>query len=834
MGRLVGIDLGTTNSVVAFMDGPEPRVIDIESKPQMPSVVGLKRRRRAAAEPEILVGQVALEHWSMAPGDTIVSIKRLMGRGAGDPEVERVKRWAGYEIVQPREGTREGVRVLLGGVERSPTEVSAEILRKLKRGAEDVLKDVVTHAVITVPAYFSQVQRDATRRAGLAAGLSVIRLIDEPTAAALAFGLRQDETAEARTIVVYDLGGGTFDVSVLMLAGGVFAPLNLEGDMWLGGDDFDRKLIEHALSEFRGQYGVDPTGDATAMVKLKQAARLAKERLSASHSTDLIVPALLQHEGDNLDVDIEVTRKQLDEMIRPLVERTLEITEKALRHADLTVDAVDQVVMAGNATALTLVQDRLGAMFGADKLLRSVHPKHCVAMGAALLAAMLGPRVVCEAPSAGDPAKPCGHVNPSEVAACEKCGAPLGRPADPDAPDAKAEPPSIAAFPYGTQSAGDRFNVYIEKGEPYPTERPKTKVFRTRQAGQRLISVPMFAGEDLEHASANEKQGELLAVLPHGLAEGTGIQIQLWLDHDGVAQVAMHLENGTDLHPFEVQKGEAQTRVVEELEEADQIVAAQDDEQPLSAERRREIEEERERVLQRMVDHDFPNARTAVERLRAIAERPDRSPEPARPETSLRHVTGLAQMILQRFEWALDPAQTELLERLVRDARAVHRSTPDWEIEQYVQALEAALNDLPPVVTAIFQMEQMIKLIRDADQILAKDLDGELRAAEGELRSGEPGAVPRFNALFDRAEAAIAQLEPGGNRCAVCGHEKPLGYWKCPVCGDDERLPGAGGFSTGDVPGLGPGGTRCARGHEVPAGARYCPVPGCGDDLLGS
>ena len=259
MGKILGIDLGTTNSVMAIVDGPTPRVLDNrEAKPQTRSVVGLKKRRGKGPQEqhEVLVGDAAMDNFQMATQDTILSIKRLMGRGVNDPDVQRARQAQLYKIVEPSDGTSDSIRVIMGGKEHSPIEISAMILRKLKEDAEFRLGEPVTHAVITVPAYFTQIQRDATRKAGLAAGLRVTKILEEPTAAAIAFGVETGDSAP-KTALVFDLGGGTFDISVLMWAANTFAPLNLEGDMWLGGDNFDRLLIEHVVARVRHEYTLE-------------------------------------------------------------------------------------------------------------------------------------------------------------------------------------------------------------------------------------------------------------------------------------------------------------------------------------------------------------------------------------------------------------------------------------------------------------------------------------------------------------------------------------------------------------------------------------------------
>ena len=443
MAKMIGIDLGTTNSVAAIVDGPAPRVLDNkEARTQTRSVVGLKKPKARKAEEggEILVGEIALDNWPFMPADTIISIKRLMGRGSADPEVQKVRERVLYQVVEPSGGTKDGVRVIMGGKQYSPIDVSAMILKKIKEDAEFRLGEEVSHAVITVPAYFSQIQREATRKAGLKAGMKVIKILDEPTAAAIAFGMDTGD-GTPKTVLVYDLGGGTFDISVLMWAGNVFAPLNLEGDMWLGGDDLDQVLVDHALRHVREEYGVDPTNqpdqsDLRFLAELKKAAQAAKERLSSTRSVTLIVANLLMDDDKNLiSVELDITREEFERMILPLVGsykecvcgepnhptnsacakcgkslrasavkegKAVRLVHKAIRNAKLSPEQIDYVLMAGNSTTVPLVQQVLEDLFGPEKILRKVHPKHSVAMGAAIVAAMIGNRVVCQAPDPSD------------------------------------------------------------------------------------------------------------------------------------------------------------------------------------------------------------------------------------------------------------------------------------------------------------------------------------------------------------------------------------------------------------------------------------------------
>ena len=338
IGKRVEIDLGITNSVVAIMQGSNPEVLySAEGQPHISSAVSLRTRRGRGGEVrrQILVGDAAIANWEHAPEDTIVSIRRLIGLGVADPEVQRLKDWLLYKVVEPSDGARDSIRVVMGGQEYSPVDISAMILRKLKEDAEFRLGEEVTHAVITVPAYFGQARRAATRMAGLKAGLKVTKILAEPTAVAMSYGLDETEDTEPKNILVYDLGDGTFDISVLLTWGPVFVTMNREGDIWLGGDDFDRAAVECALESIREEYGVDPSSDLRFMVALKKAAQKARERLSTADWTELGVPGRLKDEaGFVIDVFVEITREKYEQLIRPLVERSLRLVDKAIKNAE--------------------------------------------------------------------------------------------------------------------------------------------------------------------------------------------------------------------------------------------------------------------------------------------------------------------------------------------------------------------------------------------------------------------------------------------------------------------------------------------------------------------
>jgi molecular chaperone DnaK (HSP70) len=410
MSRAIGIDLGTTNSVMATMRRGTPIIIDNVSANRdiTPSVVSRARRG------ELLVGAAAKGRAGADPRNTIYSVKRFMGRHLNDPLVQRTlsEMDMPYEVTAGPDGD---VRVTFAGRPYSPIEISSLILYQLKQDAETRLKEPVQRAVITVPAYFGERQVAATREAGRLAGFHVLRILNEPTAAARAYGLSRNPDDPMQTVLVYDLGGGTFDISILLLMEGVITVLGIEGDNLLGGDDFDQLIIrKRALEELRRQHGayLDLSNDPTAMSTLRAEAEKAKIALSNQLSTDVLIPAL----GDQkIDLEFEMLRGEFEQLIEDKLQRTIELTLKAIREAHLTLDQIDQVLLVGGSTAIPRVAQLLGDLFGEEKLRRDVNPMQCVALGAAVVASDIG-EVDCPK---------CGAINPVVEDTCRSCGSSL-------------------------------------------------------------------------------------------------------------------------------------------------------------------------------------------------------------------------------------------------------------------------------------------------------------------------------------------------------------------------------------------------------------------------
>ena len=384
MGKIIGIDLGTTNSVVAVMEGGEPTVIaSAEGGRTVPSVVAFTKTG------ERLVGQLAKRQAVTNPAHTIYSIKRFMGRRWDDPETKRSKELVPYKV--SKDAKNDGVKVdLADGKSYTPPELSAMILQKLRTDAEAYLGEKITEAVITVPAYFDDTQRQATKDAGRIAGLDVKRIINEPTASALAYGLDKKHDEK---IAVYDLGGGTFDISILELGEGVFEVKATNGDTHLGGDDFDQRVIEWLLAEFKKDQGIDLRSDPQALQRLKEAAEKAKIELSSAMSTEINLPYVTADASGPKHLVMNMTRAKLEDLVGDLIEKTKGPVQAALKDSGLKASEIDEVILVGGMTRMPSVVEAVKAMFGGKEPHKGVNPDEVVAVGAAIQAGVLGGEV---------------------------------------------------------------------------------------------------------------------------------------------------------------------------------------------------------------------------------------------------------------------------------------------------------------------------------------------------------------------------------------------------------------------------------------------------------
>ena len=556
MPKRHGIDLGTTKSVIAILENGLRALRNKEGEVLTPSVVAFYLDRWQ-------VGQAAKDNAMYNPENTVYSVKRFIGRNFKDPNVQKAMRDVGYKI-KPATASGEGILIEVGGRDYEPQDISAMVLKKMKDDVEYLNPTMhVDEVVITTPAYFNESQRAATREAGKKAGLTVLSILPEPTAAAYAYGI-DPEKHDGRTILVYDMGGGTFDVSIIMISEGDFLNLGLDGDMWLGGDDMDKAIIDMIVNYIQEKYKKNARQNKAAMVEIKVMAEKAKKNLSTKEDTETEINEILRT-MDNIRVEMTITKRQYEAAIAPLVDRSMELVDRAIGKSGVPEEQIQEVLMVGGATRTPLVRETVIARFGEDKVKFTVDPVECVGIGAAIYAARF-PTDAIKCPR-------CGYVNNKtglvkcqnlkmkcdyqfteedktqwfECTSCHKlnkegtkqcsCGVFFG-----DLPS------GITAQPYGVGLDNGSYSIVLKAGTSYPVKEAIKRIYYTVSNNQKTVNVPVYCGDYQGEASQNDYMGNVMVALHSPVAKGTPVEIGFRLDRNLILEASVEVKDDAKSH----------------------------------------------------------------------------------------------------------------------------------------------------------------------------------------------------------------------------------------------------------------------------------------------
>ena len=629
-GKIIGIDLGTTNSAVAVMEGGSPKIIpSAEGKNTFPSIVAFKGK-------EIIVGEPAKRQMVLNPKTTVESVKRYIGRKYSDPQVKKAIKHATYEISEGKDGMAV---VKVDGKEYTPQEISAQVLMKAKRDAESYLGEDVERAVITVPAYFDDSQRQATKQAGEIAGLKVERIVNEPTAASLAYGLDKKGN---EVIAVYDLGGGTFDISILEIGDGVFEVKSTNGDTFLGGNDFDQRVMDWIIEEFKKEHDVDLSKDNQALQRIKDAAEKAKIELSTSQQTEINQPFITQSkDGNPLHLTMSLTRSKLEELVDDLIENSLKPVQKALKDAGIKASEIDQVVLVGGQTRMPKIQEKVKEFFGKAPH-KGVNPDEVVAVGAAVQAGVI----------AGDV---------QDVVLLD-----------------------VTPLTLGIETLGGVRTPLIDRNTTIPTS--ASNVFSTAGDNQTQVEINVLQGER-EMASDNKSLGRFILdgipPAPRGVPQ---VEVKFDIDSNGILNVSakdkttgkeqsITIKNTTNLSDEEVEKMKQEAEEhAEEDKKKKELVEARNKADGVSFELEKQLKDYGDEIDEK----DKKEIEEAVKKLKELSQKEDSTKEEL--DQAVEQTLTVAQKLGEAMQKSQQAEATEQTQ-----SKAADESKKDEENENEVE-----------------------------------------------------------------------------------------------------------------------------------------------------
>lgn len=703
--KAIGIDLGTTYSVMAILDTNLKIIQNREAEDLTRSVVGIRKG-------ELVSGKAAYAYMAKGkPEDIIVSIKRIIGRGFSDSDVQRWKKSENvkYKIKIPEGATEKSVAVVLGDKEYLPEEISAEILKKLKKDAEEKGYKL-DKAVITVPAYFNDKQKDATRRAGYLAGLQVLRILPEPTASAISYKVDALESGESKTVLVYDLGGGTFDVALLQIAGGTFIELGIGGNMWLGGDDFDNKLTHFVLRKTASKYGyqsdvellnnINPEGKFVAEFVLKEECRKIKEELSTVQKADLDIHRwCTDKKGNVIDIELEIGREDFEGLIEKEIAGSIDIVKRVLEESKYEISQVDNILLVGGSSLIPLVRKQLTKEFPNVNVLLHTRPMLCVAEGAAILANRLVQADKIECPH-------CGKNIPSEIEKCPDCQKEINL----------INPPvTMYNMSLGIETSDESFCEIMPKGNYYPAG-PFPKTFYAKE-NQRLIFVPVKQYNHIDDVEKIIGVFSLIISEDKKIKKDTPVEISFSLDRDGIVSVTAKFDDGSGLMTSQ-SMGRKDQECLEYLDRVEQMLRGKD--VKLGDADKRKVQEKFIKIIHELVGGNIDAVKKIELEIKQIIDKKDIEKE---MDEKFVNLVNYSEYTLKRYHVLLHPELTYSIQKLVEKLKDCIENKDTENAEKAFIELDKVTDGIPKSVNFIDWVARAGWLIDQEDPVLANELD---------------------------------------------------------------------------------------------------------------